>query len=251
MGATSSKQQSAKVAAAPTEPAGTAALLGPRPRTAVGPFLRVLTINDVYKLDNYPRVATAVRAARADAAALGCVVTAHLNGDFLSPCILSAIDGGRAMTEALNHAGIDYVLLGNHEFDFGFEVPVARMNGFRGKCINTNVTTSALATLPKYDVLRVGERHVVVMGLLTEDTSIYAPSNTPTVLKPAQAAEAAWEEAKAELKGKTPDLCLPMTHALVPEDKATAVALSKHKEIGRCTPVILGGHEHLNLNLNL
>jgi len=37
---------------------------------------------------------------------------------------------------------------------------------------------------------------------------------------------------------------LPMTHALVPEDKKTAVALSKHAELGDRTPVILGGHEH-------
>ena len=39
-------------------------------------------------------------------------------------------------------------------------------------------------------------------------------------------------------------MCLPMTHMLVPEDKKTAVALSRHAEMGTRTPVLLGGHEH-------
>ena len=76
-----------------------------------------------------------------------------------------------------------------------------------------------LRRLPRYDVLRVGERQVLLLGLLTHDTSIYAPSNTPTVTKPATAAAAVWEEAKGAL-GRTPDALLPMTHMLVPEDKA-------------------------------
>ena len=183
----------------------------PRPRGAVGTFLRMLSINDCYKLDNYPRVATAVNIAKAEAATLDCVVTSHLNGDFLSPCSLTAIDGGRGMTEALNKAKIDYVCLGNHEFDFGFDVVAARMNSFKGKCINSNVDNEKLNHLPKYDVLKVGERKVIVAGLLTGDTSIYAPSSRPMVTPPAEAAKAVWEAAKSDL-GVTPDLFVPMTH---------------------------------------
>ena len=32
----------------------------PRPPGAVGTFLRIVTVNDVYKLDHYPSLATAV-----------------------------------------------------------------------------------------------------------------------------------------------------------------------------------------------
>ena len=192
--------------------------LGPRPRHAAGKFLRILTINDCYKLDHYPRVAAAVEAAKAEADSLGCVVTSHLNGDFLSPCTITAIDGGQAMTEALNQAKIDYVMLGNHEFDFGFDVPVARMQAFNGKCVNGNIENAPINSLPRYDVVKVGDKNVVITGLLTEDTSIYAPSNTPTITKPSEAAVKVWEEAKASL-GKKPDLFVPMTHMLVPEDK--------------------------------
>ena len=100
------------IASKPTAPIShIAAALGPRtlppPRSAHGTFLRVLSVNDVYKLDNYPRVASAIKAAKADASdGMDCVVTSTCNGDFLSPCTLTALDGGKAMTEALNLTGI-------------------------------------------------------------------------------------------------------------------------------------------------
>eukprot|EP00900_Chrysochromulina_parva_P000867 jgi/Chrpa1/10781/Chrysochromulina_OHIO_Genome00022394-RA len=217
---------------------------GPRrPRSACGTFLRIITVNDVYKLDNYPRVATAVNAAKKAQAALDCVVISTLNGDFMSPCPITALDGGRAMTEGLNMGKIDFVTLGNHELDYGFECPVQRMKTFKGKCINSNVTTSPLDTLPKYHVINVGDRKVLLTGLLSDDTSIYAPANKPTVTNPAVAAVEVWEAAKVHL-GYTPDVHLPMTHQLVPEDKAFCTALAKHKELGARTPIILGGHEH-------
>ena len=50
---------------------------------------------------------------------MDCVVIATLNGDFLSPSVFTTLDGGRVMADALSEACIDYVCLGNHEFDLG------------------------------------------------------------------------------------------------------------------------------------
>ena len=44
-----------------------------RPASAQGTFLRIIAVNDVYKLNNYPKVATAVLATRAATKALDCV----------------------------------------------------------------------------------------------------------------------------------------------------------------------------------
>lgn len=44
-----------------------------------------------------------------------CVVTSHLSGDFLGPCLFTSLDGGATMVDALNYAKLDYVSLGNHE----------------------------------------------------------------------------------------------------------------------------------------
>ena len=37
------------------------------------------------------------------------------------------------MTEGLNKAKIEYVMLGNHELDYGFQWSVDRMQAFKGK----------------------------------------------------------------------------------------------------------------------
>merc|ERR1719393_942763 len=87
MGGSSSKQVSPEPTGVSTgrgKDVSADVTLGPRPRHAAGKFLRILTINDCYKLDHYPRMAAAVEAAKAEADSLGCVVTSHLNGDFLS-----------------------------------------------------------------------------------------------------------------------------------------------------------------------
>jgi hypothetical protein len=86
-----------------------------------------------------------------------CVVISTLAGDFLSPCPLTALDGGRAMTEGLNKAKIEYVMLGNHELDYGFQWSVDRMQAFKGKvghdCLDCNCSRSVTEGLRVLDAL--------------------------------------------------------------------------------------------------
>ena len=42
-----------------------------------------------------------------------------VNGDFLSPSILSIFDKGAHRIDLFNLLGVDMVVAGNHEFDFG------------------------------------------------------------------------------------------------------------------------------------
>ena len=56
--------QGASSSAPPPSPARPPFIL-PRPSSAVGTFLRIITVNDVYKLDRYPSLATAIRQAQA------------------------------------------------------------------------------------------------------------------------------------------------------------------------------------------
>jgi 2',3'-cyclic-nucleotide 2'-phosphodiesterase (5'-nucleotidase family) len=171
------------------------------------------------------------------------VVISTLNGDFVAPCEITSLDGGVRMIEGLNVAGIEYVCLGNHEYDLGFAGLRRRLNGFDGQVINSNTYDELLADLPRYDTIQVGSRTVVLGGFLTEDKSIYAPSCTPAVTPISEACVTLWEEVKADL-GKTPDVFLPMTHQLTKDDRATAASLAKHKELAKRTPVLLAGHDH-------
>src|SRR5262249_17540575 len=83
--------------------------------------LTLLTVNDVYEIapvqgqGGLAELMTLLRAERATA-------THHLttvNGDFLSPSIMSALLKGSQMVALFNTLGVDAVVFGNHEFDFG------------------------------------------------------------------------------------------------------------------------------------
>lgn len=226
----------------------------PRPEGAVGTFLRIVTVNDVYKLENYAHLATAVAETRKWAAGLDCVVSSHLNGDFLSPCVLTALDGGRAMVDGLNLSEVDLVCLGNHELDLGFESLGARLAELKATVVNSNVAHPALdeARFPPYATLRVGARLAVVGGFLTEDPSIYPPSLQPDIQPVRGALRRTWDRATRELRARgalgpaeEPDLFLPMTHQLMKDDRATGARLaSGDPALARKTPVLLAGHDH-------
>ncbi|MGD1700567.1 hypothetical protein [Dapis sp. BLCC M229] len=55
-----------------------------RPREAEGTYLRIVSINDVYDIKNYPYVETVIKSLKQTAE--DAVVIAALSGDFLSPC---------------------------------------------------------------------------------------------------------------------------------------------------------------------
>ena len=44
-----------------------------------------------------------------------------LPGDFLGGSMFAAVHQGASVVDILNHLGVDYFTLGNHEFDFGSE----------------------------------------------------------------------------------------------------------------------------------
>ncbi|KAG8466374.1 hypothetical protein KFE25_002130 [Diacronema lutheri] len=213
----------------------------PAPEGAVGEWLRVLTVNDVYKLDNFPALATAIAKARAEAPP-SCTVIATLNGDFLSPGLYTALDGGLTMVEAVQQVGFDYVCLGNHEFDVGIPQLAQKMQGYTGTVISTNIADDELAFSP-HATIRLGGRTVVLAGLCTSDPSIYNPANLPNFTPNMESLARAWA-ATTTPAGGPPDALLLLTHQLVEEDRALAEQLGAHSTFGKRVPLMLGGHEH-------
>lgn len=89
--------------------------------SSAGVRLRIVSVNDVYSLEQLPRLGSLVRHAReVDPADAFLVVVA---GDFLAPSLLSSLDAGRGMVACLNEIGVTHVVLGNHEDD----IPVAEL----------------------------------------------------------------------------------------------------------------------------
>lgn len=102
-----------------------------------GPTLRLVCVNDVYSLENLPRLRTLVRRCATEEPA--DVLLTTLAGDFLAPSLLSSLDHGAGMVACLNAIPITHVCFGNHELDIPMDQLADRVRQFRGTWLNTNV----------------------------------------------------------------------------------------------------------------
>ena len=62
-----------------------------------------------------------------------------LNGDFLSPSLLSSLDLGAAAVSVMNAVPVTHACLGNHEFDHSIEILGQRLGELDAEVVNTNV----------------------------------------------------------------------------------------------------------------
>ena len=87
--------------------------------------IKIFSVNDVYELANVSKLKAFVYNNTNRLKDPHMVV---LCGDFLSPSLLSSLDSGRAAVSVMNKVPVDYVCLGNHEFDHGTAALGARLS---------------------------------------------------------------------------------------------------------------------------
>lgn len=214
----------------------------PRPREAEGTYLRIVSINDVYDINNYPYVETVIKCLKQTAE--DAVVVSCLNGDFISPCLLTSLDGGKSILDVLGVVNIDYICFGNHEFDVNLEVLKERFKTYQGKCLNSNISNLPIVDssgnhLLKYDIIQVGEHKVTFSGFCTNNTDIFRPGIDLTIQPIFEALQETWAECKNEAT-----ILIPLTHQTIAEDRELATQIEASEELRCKVPVILGGHEH-------
>lgn len=204
-----------------------------------GPTLRLICVNDVYSLENLPRLCNLVRHyAKSEQADLTLTTLA---GDFVGPSMLSSLDKGRGMVDALNTIGVTHVCFGNHEDDIDVGELRERIAEFRGIWLSTNIPTfvPALPTHQILDVTAPGGRTVRIglLGVVMEDATVYRrkPFGGAPVL-PANATALGMARLLHE-QGCT--CVIPLTHQEMADDRKLAAAQTSPP-----FPVILGGHEH-------
>jgi 2',3'-cyclic-nucleotide 2'-phosphodiesterase (5'-nucleotidase family) len=209
-----------------------------------GPTLRLVCINDVYTLENLPRLRTLVQEqARVDPAD---VLLTTLAGDFVGPSMLSSLDNGRGMVDCLNAVPIMIVTLGNHEADIPVEALRARIAEFRGTWLSTNVLglDPALPTARILEVSHAGSRRVRVglLGVVMDDAAVYCanPFGGATML-PANATAIRVAAHLVEAEGCA--CVIPLTHQPMDADRALARATASPR--APRFPIIVGGHEHV------
>lgn len=174
-------------------------------------------------------------------------VISMLTGDFLAPYLLSSVDRGKGMMNALAKTPIDYLTWGNHEADIDHRTVCSHVRKFPGKWINSNMLDhDAMDAQQEFDVVEIcspdgtNKRRVGLVGVLSDDPDLYSHFKAPGAFGGATIDDP-WETLKKYkeiLEGPEHncDVILPLQHLYVPQDHKTC------KEFD--FPVILSGHDH-------
>ena len=207
--------------------------------------LTVVQITDVYTLDNFPSLKTMLETIRSSQGPTDTVIS-MLTGDFLSPYLLSSIDRGAGMMDALAATPIDMLIWGNHEADIDHRSVCKHVKNFPGTWINTNMQThEAMDHQVPYQIVTVvspdgtHRRTVGLVGVLSDDPKLYSHFKKPGAFGGAKI-ECPWDTLRKyqrlleEEMGC--DVVLPLEHLYVPEDHKTCREFD--------FPVVLSGHDH-------
>ncbi|MBM7118019.1 bifunctional metallophosphatase/5'-nucleotidase [Archangium primigenium] len=159
-------------------------------------------------------------------------------GDTLGPSVESTVYKGKQMIDAWNALGVDYAVLGNHEFDFGPDVLRQRIRESRFTWLGANVmdkeTRRPFGDTPPFVIRDVGGVKVGLFGVLLGKTK-YSSKPGPDVYFTDTCQKA--RELVPQMKAQGAQVIIGLTHLFVAEDKVLA----------RCAPIdlIIGGHEHV------
>jgi len=166
-------------------------------------------------------------------------------GDFLSPSVFNVlkIEGervrGKQMVEAMNAAGVDVAIFGNHEFDIKEQELLARLDESEFKWLSSNVFhknkqgflpfSQQSQPLPTHKILTTKAGHKI--GLI----GVTTPYNQQSWVHYKDAFETA-QEKYLEIQDST-NFVLALTHLYLAEDRKLARQLPE-------IPLLIGGHDH-------
>ena len=206
--------------------------------------LRIVNVTDVYMLDNFPSLKTLLQE-QIDSNPNGKTISV-LTGDFLAPYLLSSLDFGKGMIQALNATPIDYLIWGNHEHDLPHRHVMERAKEYQGKWINTNMQShEAMKYNVDQDVISITSsdgthtRKVGLISMLTNQPGLYRPNafGGATIDDP-------WVTARKYVdtleKEHNVDLVVPLCHLYEPQDEKTCNEFN--------FPVVISGHDHHTVN---
>ncbi len=161
-----------------------------------------------------------------------------LGGDTLSPSVETRTYRGKQMVDAWNVVGLDYSVLGNHEFDIRTNELLDRMKESKFTWLGSNVidtrTGKIFADMPPFVIRQIGGVKIGLFGFLLPETketsSIEAHLQIADYCKTAQ-------ELIPKMRAAGANTIVAVTHMFMAQDK----------KLAHCAPgidLILGGHEH-------
>ncbi|KAL7556833.1 hypothetical protein ACA910_014176 [Epithemia clementina (nom. ined.)] len=207
--------------------------------------LIICQITDVYTLEHFASFKTMVEDTKRKAGPHTKVIS-MLTGDFLSPYLLSSVDKGAGMMNALAKIPLDYVTWGNHEADIDHKTTCRHVRNFPGIWLNSNMLDhDAMDAQQEYDVITLcsadesNQRKVGLCAVLSDDPDLYSHFKPPGAFGGATLTNP-WEALRKYKKiledDEGCDLVVPLEHLYVPDDHKTCREFD--------FPVVLSGHDH-------
>jgi 5'-nucleotidase len=160
-----------------------------------------------------------------------------LGGDTVSPSVETRTYRGAQMIDAWNLVGLDYAVLGNHEFDIKTAELLQRMKESKFQWLGANVidtkTNKIFADTPPFIIKDFGGVKVGLIGLLLPETK--ESSSMEASLTISSFCETA-KEIVPKMRAAGANAVIGLTHLFMFQDK----------ELAKCADfdLILGGHEH-------
>ncbi len=203
--------------------------------------LRIILTGDHYVLSakkgrgGFAKLSTVIKTERAGAEHS---IVVH-SGDAYSPSLMSGILKGAQIVDMLNAVGLDFMVLGNHEWDFGEEILRERIWESNFPVLASNAVDAdglPIDGTVRTAMVNVGTFRVGIMGLVTTNTAVISNAVTDKFLPIVATAKALAKE----LKGQGANLIVALTHIDVLEDQELINS--------GVVDVLLSGHDHYSIS---
>ncbi|MQA90449.1 MAG: hypothetical protein GEU90_09465 [Gemmatimonas sp.] len=210
--------------------------------------LTILHTNDLHGSVHYPgeaqglaKIATRVRQIRAEMPN----VLLMDGGDIIHGTPAEKIYEGMPIIAAMNAAGYDVAVAGNHEFDFGQRIGQGAIAAASFPMLSANVVDAASGEsyggLLPYMIREIEGVRVAIFGLTTDRTPEIQWPRTIAGIEFRDAIDAARSLVPRLRDEENADLVVALTHIGVEADRELALAVPN-------IDVIVGGHSHTRLD---
>lgn len=188
------------------------------------------------------RLATAIRARRAELQQAGVPVLTLDAGDQSQGTLFYTTYAGKAEVEMMNMIGFDAMTLGNHEFNMGPDSLAEMLATAQFPIVAGNVSVAnghPLGGLIRdHLIVESGDLKIGILGVITPDTVfLSSPGENVTFADPAEHLTAAI----ARLRGEGVHNIVVLSHLGFVQDQALAAAVDG-------ISLIVGGHSHTLLS---
>jgi len=207
--------------------------------------ITILTINDVYnlkgsgELGNIAYLKSLIDRERKKSEG---VTFLTLNGDFLGPPPPVSLDYGKFVVNLFDLVGVDFIALGNHEFDYGLEYLTSIIKGSKALWFGSNIKNTQgklLDEVRDYKIINLNGVKIGIFGTCTTKTKMLSNPGPNVLFEPVIETS---EKVVNKLKGKGVDVIIALTHQSLEEDFELARQIQG-------IDLILGGHDHFPITV--